>query len=209
MRVPLATNEIPRVPSALPLHGRVKGRFFRCHGALAGLAAAATLSMAGTLSAKDEPLSKSAPVAQALAQRLEQTKRQYVAARDPSEEGRFVAAMHFPGMQLLVISANYSAPALITEKLIQAKYQDIYIDLSAASDRASRIVIDDLRANGLGRVKPKNEPPDVYEGGGKRVVFDFDWRKQKLTEEDFRKSLDTADEQYTRMLTLLLEQAKK
>jgi hypothetical protein len=182
---------------------RRRGRAGAC------LAAMLTLGTVGGVDAREDVPSKSAAVAQALTQRLEQVKLQYVAARDPGEEGRFVAAMHFPGVQLLVISAKYSAPPLITEKLIQGKYQDIYVDLSSASDRASRIVIDDLRANGLARVKPKNQPPDVYEGGGKRVVFDFEWRKQKLTQDEYFKALESADDQYTRILTLLLEQAKK
>jgi hypothetical protein len=177
--------------------------------AMLGVALAMVVGVEVGVSAKDETTSKSAPVAQALAQRLEQSKLQYIAARDPSEDGRFVAAMHSPGAQLLIISAKYSVPALITEKMIQGKYQDVYIDLSSASDRASRIFIDDLHANGLPRVKPKNQSPDKYESGGKTVVFDFDWRKQKLTQEDYFKALETADEQYTRILTLLLDQAKK
>ena len=159
--------------------------------------------------AKDEVPSKSAPAAAALSKQLEAAKLQYIAARDPSEEGRYVAAMHFAGLQILVISAKYAAPALLNEKLISSKYQDIYVDLSSASERASRIIIEDLRANGIARSKQKDQPPDVYEAAGKKIVFDFDWRKQKLTEEEYFKTLETADAQYTRILGLLLEQAKQ
>jgi hypothetical protein len=185
-----------------------RGRTPRYRAAASIVAAVLALDLAAALDAKAEQASKSGPLAQALSQQLEQAKLQYIAARDPSEEGRFIAAMHLAGLQLLVISAKYAAPPLITEKLIQGKYQDAYIDLSSASERASRIIIDDLRANGLPRTKQKDQVADVYEAGGKRVVFDFDWRKQKLTEEEYAKALDAAETQYSRMLTLLLERAK-
>lgn len=170
------------------------------------LAAANTVGVA----AKDGAPSKSAPVAQALAQRLEQAKLQYLAVRDPGEEGRYVAVMHLPKVQFVVISAKYSAPPLIQEKLIQGKYQDVFVELNSASDRNSRIIVEDLRADGLPRAKSKEYGADKFEAIGKGILdFDFDWRKAKLTREDYMKAVDAADEQYARMLTLLLEQAKK
>ena len=41
------------------------------------------------------------------------------------------------------------------------------------------------------------------------MIFDYDWRKQKLTQEDYLKTLETADELYSRVLGLLLNEAKK
>jgi hypothetical protein len=162
-----------------------------------------------SLGAKDDLPSKSGPLALALSKQLGDAKLQYIAARDPGEEGRYVAAMHLAGVQISVISAKYAAPELLREKLITSKYQDIYVDLSSASDRASRVLIDDLKGNGITRSKPKAPPFDVYEAGGKKVTFDFEWRKQKLTEEEFFKALETADEQYARLLSLLIDEAKK
>jgi hypothetical protein len=162
-----------------------------------------------TAAAAPEEASKSAPVAQALCKHLEQAKLQYIAARDPSDPSRYVAAMHFPGLQLMVVSAKYAAPSLLNEKIIQRKYQDAYIDLNSASERATRIIFEDLKANGMARTKVKDQPPDAYEVQGKRVVFDFDWRKQKITEDDYFKALTRADDEYARVLTLLLEEAKK
>jgi len=174
------------------------------------LAVVGAASLVGVRSwAKDEVPSKSAPLAQALSKQLDQSKLQYIAARDPSEEGRYVAAMHLAGVQIFVISAKYAAPELLREKLITGKYQDIYVDLTSASERASRVMIEDLKGNGLTRTKAKEPPFDVYETGGKRIVFDFDWRKQKLTEEEFYKTLETADTLYARILELLLAEAKK
>jgi hypothetical protein len=176
---------------------------------LAVVALAAMLAAEPTLSAKDEIASKSGPLAAALSKDLEARKLQYIAARDPGEEGRYVAAMHMAGVQISVISAKYAAPELIREKLLSNKYQDIYVDLSSASERASRILIDDLKGDGILRSKPKNPPFDFYEVAGKKVTFDSDWRKQKLTQDEYTKALETADELYARLLGLLAEEAKK
>jgi hypothetical protein len=167
------------------------------------------VAMAPHLRAKDEAASKSGPLAAALSKQLGAEKVQYIAARDPGEEGRWVAAMHLAGVQISVISAKYAAPELLREKMLSSKYQDIYVDLSSASERASRVMIDDLQGNGIVRSKPKNPPFDVYEAGGKKVTFDFDWRKQKITQEEFFKTLETADDHYARLLGLLMDEAKK
>jgi hypothetical protein len=167
------------------------------------------LALAAVPGAQSKPVAKSAGAAVTLAKQLEQAKLQYIATRDPAEEGRFIAAMHFPGTNLMVISAKYSAPVLLNEKLIQRKFQDAYIDLNAASDRASRIFVEDLLANGFTLSKVKGQPFDAFESRGKRIVFDFDWKKQKLTQDEYLAALADADEQYARMLGLLLAEAKK
>jgi hypothetical protein len=154
--------------------------------------------------------SKSAAIAKELAQQLDSSKLSHIAARDPEDPTRFVAAMYFPGMQIVTVSGKYSVPVLLNEKLIQRKYQDIYVDLSSASERGSRITIEDLRCDGLPAERNKaGGPADAWEQGANRVVFDWDWKKQKLTEKDFLDRLATADAQYARILGLLLAEAKK
>jgi hypothetical protein len=169
--------------------------------------AAVVATLAGTAQAEDR-VSKSAEAAALLTKQLEQAKLQYIAVKDPSEDGRFIAAVHFPGTNLMVISARYAAPALINEKLILRKFQEAYVDLNAASERASRIFVEDMLANGFPMSKKKDQPTDAFETSGKRIVFDFDWRKQKLTQDEYFSSLSSADEQYTRMLKLLMEAAQ-
>jgi hypothetical protein len=202
------------VPTAMPSKTatpNLKGmRRWRARRAgLVATALAAILPLAPLLAAKDETPSKSGPLAVALSKDLEARKLQYIAARDPGEEGRYIAAMHLSGVQISVISAKYAVPELIREKLLGNKYQDIYVDLSSASERASRILIDDLKGDGILRSKPKSPPFDFYEAGGKKVTFDFDWRKQKISQEEYAKALETADELYARLLGLLAEEAKK
>ena len=63
--------------------------------------------------------------------------------------------MYLPGLQLITVSGKYSVPVLLTEKLLKKNYQDVYLDLSSASDRDSRVVVEDLRADGLPAEKIK------------------------------------------------------
>ncbi len=161
--------------------------------------------------AAQNPPSKSATLAHDLAQQLDQAKLEHIAARDPEDPTRFIGAMYFPGLQLVTVSGKYSVPVLLNEKLLNHNYKEVYIDLSSASDRASRITVEDLRADGLAtsRAKDSSGPADAFEQGATRVVFDFDWRKQKLTEDDYMKKIVAADEQYAKLLTALLAEARK
>ena len=58
--------------------------------------------------------SKSAPLAKQLAAALDAAKLDSIAAKDPAAPDVFVAALYFPGMQLLVVSGKYSVPQLLT-----------------------------------------------------------------------------------------------
>ena len=172
---------------------------------------AATLAVAlsAPAAAEDTKSSKSSAQAAALAKQLAQAKLQYIATKDPTDPGRFVSAMHLPGAQLRIVSARYSAPALLNEKVLLGKFQDAYIDLNSASEAATRIIVEDLRADGFTLTKSKDPMGDSFESNGKRVVFDFDWRKQKLTQAEYFSTLEAADAQYARMLELLIAEAQK
>jgi hypothetical protein len=163
----------------------------------------------GTLAAGQGKTSKSASHAAALTKQLEQSKLQYIATKDPTDPGRFVAAMHLPGSQLMIVSAKYASPALLNEKVLLGKFQDAYIDLNSASELATRVIVEDLRGDGLTLTKNKDTVRDSFEANGKRVIFDFDWRKQKLSQEEYFSALEAADAQYARMLELLLVEAQK
>jgi hypothetical protein len=174
---------------------------------LAALGVAAAASAASA--AEDGKASKSSVQAAALARQLAQAKLQYIATKDPSDPGRFVAAMHVPGSQLMIVSAKYGAPALLNEKVLLGKFQDAYIDLNSASDAATRVIVEDLRADGFALTKSKDTLRDSFEANGKRVIFDFDWRKQKLSQAEYFSALEAADAQYARMLELLIAEASK
>jgi hypothetical protein len=168
-------------------------------------AAVAVLCAAPAASAQT---ATSAALAQELAKVLEKSQLDAIAAAMPESDDTFVAAMYIPG-QLLVVSAQYAAPSLLREKIDKKQYRDVYVDLNSASMPKTRLFVEDLNADGLVIEPEDNLGFDTYDSGGKSIGFDGDWRKRKLSEEEYRKTFAEADQRYTRMLVALLEQAKK
>ena len=163
----------------------------------------------GTCSAAADPEGKSAPLARQLAAALTAAKLDSVAAKDPVHQGRYIGALHIPGVQLLVIAAEYSAPALLDSRLAKGEYRDIYIELNAASVPGSKVFVEDLSANGLFAKPADNTLMDMYEASGKRLMFDGEWGRQKMSEQEYMKRYAGADERYAEMLTVLIAQLKK
>jgi len=153
--------------------------------------------------------SKSAGVAKQLAAALEEAKLDSIAAKDPANPDVFVAALYFAGSQLLVVSAKYSVPPLMQEKLAKKEYREVYIDLTSASVPESKIFVQDLGADGLKAKRGENEPYDIYEPAGKPFAFDSDWKKAKISEDEYMKVFGDADERYAEMLSTLLAHLKK
>jgi hypothetical protein len=174
--------------------------------ALACLAASLALSLPSPVLAQE---SKSAPLAKQLAAALDAAKLDSISAKDPAAADAFVGALYFPGLELLVVSAKYSAPSLLIDKLLKKDYRDVYIDLNSASLVESKVFIEDLGADGLQFKREENKPFDSYTAGIKHTMFDSDWKAQKLSEDDYKKTFATADEKYSAMLALLLAQLKK
>ena len=160
---------------------------------------AACLLAAGTASAQT---AKSAPLAKELTALLDQKKLDSLGTK--TADGRFVAALYFPGTQLLVVSAKYSAPALLEQTLSQKAYREAYQELQGAGVRDSKVFITDLGADGL-RPKPGDgQGSDTYvTSDTARTTFDGDPKKQKLTDEEYQKRFDAADDSYSSMLQAL------
>lgn len=152
--------------------------------------------------------SKSEPLAKELVQLLEKGGLTYVAAKS-DEADFYVAALHIPGVQLLVVRAKYSVPVLLNERLAKKEYQDAYIDLNSASVPESKIFVEDLKSDGLHATREGDQPFDIYEEGTVRTIFDGDWKKQKLTEDAYMGKFGAADDKYARMLAALIAQLKK
>ena len=118
-----------------------------------GAAAAAFLTIAVVAAAAVQPAvaqeSKSAAAAKELVQALDASKLEAIAAPDPSDPGTFVAALYFPGSQILVVSAKYSAPPLLNAKLASKDFRDIYIDLNSASVAGTKVFVIDQGVDGL------------------------------------------------------------
>ena len=163
----------------------------------------------GPAAASAQDGSKSAAAAKQLTQVLDRLKLDAIAAPDPGDAGTFVAALYFQGGQLLVVSAKYAAPPLLVAKLAKKDFRDIYIDLNSASVAGSKIFVMDQTCDGLVAKPGGDAAPDTWEQGTTTTVFDGDWKKAKMSEDDYAKAFSGADERYARILTLLAEQAKK
>ena len=153
--------------------------------------------------------SKSAALAKQLAAALDAAKLDSIAAKDPASSDTFVAALYFPGLQLLVVSGKYSVPQLLTERVGKKEYRDVYLDLNGASVADTKVFIEDPGADGIKAKRDENQPFDQCEWAGKRTMFNSDWKAQKLSEQDYMKAFTTADERYAQILAALLAQAKK
>jgi hypothetical protein len=151
---------------------------------------------------------KSGDVARQLTQLLDSKKLDTIAVADSKNPGTYVAAMYFPGTQLLVVSAKYSAPEMLTELLARKDFRGVYVELSSASIQSSKLFVMDAYANGL-MPKPSGEQPaDSIDRGGTVSTFDGGWKKAKISEADYMKSFGDADAAYTQLLQLLVNQLK-
>ena len=151
---------------------------------------------------------RSSLAAKELSQALDAAKLDSIAAPDPSDPGTWAAALYFPGAQLLVVSAKYSVPTLLTDKMAAKNYRDIYIDLNSASVAGTKVFVIDHACDGLVAKPDGDQVADSYENGAQQYAFDGDWRKAKLSEDAYMKAFSAADERYARILQLLAAQAK-
>ena len=149
---------------------------------------------------------RSAALAKELVDLLAAKKVTSIAARDPIEKDRFIAAMTYPG-QLMVITGKYTVPVLLDEKISFGKFMDVYIELNGAAVPASRIFIEDQFADGLIHNK-KQTAFDSVVFGDKQMYLDGDHRKAKMSKDEYAKAFADADEQYSKLLELLLAQLK-
>lgn len=168
-------------------------------------AVVALLSLSTAVSAQD---SKSAALAKELTALLEAKKLDSIAARAPSAADQYVAALYFPG-QLLVVSARYSAPPVLNEKIARSEFKDVYIDLNAASIPESKVLITDLGADGLRAKREANQPFDLQDTNGRGIRFDGNWREDKMSEEEYMKVFSQADQNYIKALEVLIGALKK
>ena len=152
--------------------------------------------------------SKSAAIAKELVQVLDAKKLDSIAAKTPTGEGNYAAALYFPNVQLLVVSGRYSAPQLMEPRLAGKQYRDTYMELSGTVAPDSKIFVQDMGEPGLSSKKQENMY-DTWTQAGKIVMFDGDNEKQKMSDAEYAKAFAAADEEYARILGALLAEAKK
>ena len=146
----------------------------------------------------------SAALAAELAEIMGAAQLDAVAAKDSEGDDRFVAALAFPG-QLLVVSARYEVPRYVREKISNGQYRDVYIDLNSASIADTKILITDAGADGLAG---SGGAVDMYDTGARVLRFDGDPGGQQLSQDDYDQAFSDADTHYSRMLKVLIAQAR-
>jgi hypothetical protein len=168
----------------------------------------AALLLCPALARAQAPASKSAPLAGELVKLLNTMKLDAVAGNRGAND-EFVAAMYFPGSQLVVVNAKTTVPDRMKYLILEKSYKDLYVELNGAVDQASKTFVSDLGANGLQFKREKNQPFDSVDAVGKTTAFDGDWRKAKLSEQEYTKIYLAHDEAYSQMLQALIDTLKK
>ena len=169
------------------------------------LIAGCVLGLASAVSAQD---SKSAALVKELSQLMDQAKLDAIAARDPAANDAYVAALYFPNTQLLVVGARYQVPVLLNERIEKKEFREVYTDLNSACVAGSKYLIMDIGADGL-HARRDDKGFDSFDGP-RSLVFDGDWKKQKLnSEEEYAKAFNEADERYAKLISALIAQVKK
>jgi hypothetical protein len=158
------------------------------------------LALTATASAQESASSAKAAV---LTRLLDQQKLEAVAARDPDQPGRFVAALYYPGSQLLAVSAAYPVPALLEQLIAAGKYRDVYMDLQVPAVQTGRFLVMDLQADGLRRSPEKQVYDITYESGANKIVYDGNWKDQNITQAKYEQRFRSDDDRYARMLAAL------
>ena len=167
----------------------------------------AVLFLCPGLAFAQAPASKSAPLAVELVKLLDSMKLDSVAGSRSANE--YVAAMYFPGSQLVVVNAKTTVPDRMKYLILQKSYKDLYVELNGAVDQSSKTFISDLGANGLQFKREKNQPFDTVDAAGKSTPLDGDWRKAKISEQEYTKIYQAHDEAYSQMLQALIATLKR
>jgi hypothetical protein len=158
------------------------------------------LALTAPASAQESASSAKAAV---LTRLLDQQKLEALAARDPEQPDRFVAALYYPGSQLLAVSAVYPVPSLIEQLIAARKYRDVYMDLQVPAVQTGRFFVMDLQADGLRR-SPEKEVYDItYESGANKIVYDGNWKGQNMTQAKYEQRFRSDDDRYARILAAL------
>lgn len=172
----------------------------------AAVVAAVVTTAAVPAAARQDAASKSATLAKELVDELTKQKLTSMAARDPVERDRFIAAMIYPG-QLMVVTGKYTVPILLDEKISFGKFMDVYVELNGAAVPESKVFIEDQFADGLSPSRRQAPFDSVVEGDTTRL-FDGNHRKAKMSKDEYNKAFADADAKYVKLLELLLKQAK-
>jgi hypothetical protein len=189
---------------ASPLHDATSWEVFM-RGVISGIIIGLAMNMTAP-TVGGAPL-RSPALAAELTDLLTQHQLDAVAAADPEAPDRFVAALVFPNVQLLVVSAKYPAPTLILQQIAAKAYRDAYMALQQSGISDGKVFVQDLAADGL-RGEDAQGVDVLYENVVNQTLFDGAPEKRKMTKSAYDQKVQASDATYSRMLTLLINQLK-
>jgi hypothetical protein len=127
---------------------------------------------------------------------------------------KYVAALHIPGVQMLLISAAYLRPTDMQYRTFHKQHMEIYRDLMSSQYSTEKFFVEDALADGLALAPAKNVAADAVTNGEDRRPFDGDFdprgrNKKKISRDDYYKAFSAADARYAELVDLLLAALKK
>ncbi len=180
---------------------------------LVAVAVVAGLGLVPLAGAPQAPPGASPAKAKELGALLQSRKLEVFATAETGS--KFVAVLHVPGVQLLLVSAAYGRPLDFEYRLFHKQYLEMYQELRSSPLAADKFVVEDVLADGLLAIPVRKTAPDVATLGSERRVFDGDFadprrrNQNKIAQEDYFKAYERADERYTALLDLLIAAVKK
>ena len=163
----------------------------------------------GVVNANDRGFA-SADAARELTNLLDRQGLGAIAAIDSSAPGAFVAALYFPGGQLLVVRARHPSIEGVVHRLEMHQYREVYLDLQGTPTPAGKLFVQDAGADGILSVRPGGGSVDIlYEDGVRQTLFNGDHRAQDLTSQEYDAKLAEADAKYALLLKLLTSAARQ
>lgn len=170
-------------------------------------AAVVAFCLAGSTPAartSNDPEPKSAVLAKQLVTAMAARHIEAMAAVDTADQNRVIAALAFPGVQLLVMSSEHKALDYLKLQIQKRQFRDVY-DALQHGVPASRLFFHDIGCDGFA---PGEYIDLFYEGASKRTMFDGNFMAQSLTELEYAEKRRIAEEKYVHSLTVLLEAIK-
>jgi hypothetical protein len=167
------------------------------------LSVACLALLASTATAQTEP--GSVQLTKQLVSAMAARQLEAIAAPDPEEPGRFIAALAYPEVQMLVVSTRHRAADYINLQLSKKAFREVYVLLQDGTT-SGRVVVHDMGCDGI---IGGSENVDVFYDAKDTTRFDGKWEAQGLTEAAYLAKVKTADEKYSRLLSVLLEAVKK
>jgi hypothetical protein len=154
--------------------------------------------------------SQSAAPAAAVKGLFDQLKITSIAAKDPEEPGRYVAALYIADSQLLVISAPFAVPAALDKLIADGDHMGAYQSLQSVVNRRGHFFVVDMLNDGLKRVCEQDQPFDsTTVDGGTAIQFDGKWDAQKLSEADYNAKFTKDDARYAKILKVIATELRK